>query len=111
VSRPKEQATRPRVCCGSWLCKNPKTLNRDRRSYSSETALVVRLAMEFNFKNELKNIILVAFRYFEFLHSRGQNRKSWPCGGMSALPPINRHCQAVSAGPKSATSVLTHCSK
>jgi hypothetical protein len=59
---------------GSWLCKNPKTLNRDRRSYSSETALVVRLAMEFNFKNELKNIILVAFRYFEFLHSQGQKR-------------------------------------
>jgi hypothetical protein len=28
--------------------------------------------MEFNFKNELKNIILVAFRYFEFLHSQGQ---------------------------------------
>ena len=46
------------VRCG--LCKNPKTLNRDRRSYSSDTALVVRLAMEFNFKNELKNIILVA---------------------------------------------------
>jgi hypothetical protein len=30
--------------------------------------------MEINFKNELKNIILVAFRYFEFLHSQGQSR-------------------------------------
>src|SRR5215475_1946861 len=23
------------VCCGSWLCENVKTLERDRRSYSS----------------------------------------------------------------------------
>jgi hypothetical protein len=70
---------------GSWLCKNAKTLNRDRRSYSSETALVAQLASEFNLEVELENIILVAFRFFKFLHSQGQKRKSQPCGGMSAL--------------------------
>src|SRR5262245_7306795 len=26
---------------GSWLCENAKTHNRDRRSYSSNTALIV----------------------------------------------------------------------
>ena len=42
----------------SWLCKNAKTLNRDRRSYSSKTALVAQRASEFNLEIELKNIIL-----------------------------------------------------
>ena len=63
------------VSDGSWLCKNAKTLNRDRRSCSSKTALVVQLASEFNLEVELKNIILVAFRFFEFLHSQGQSRR------------------------------------
>ena len=49
------------VRLGSWLCENAKTFNRDRRSYSSKTALVVQLASEFNLEVELKNIILVAF--------------------------------------------------
>jgi hypothetical protein len=75
----------PHVGFGSRLCKNAKTINRDRRSYSSKTALVAQLASEFNLEVELKNIILVAFRFFEFLHSQGQKRKSRPCGGMSAL--------------------------
>jgi hypothetical protein len=61
---------------GSWLCKNAKTLNRDRRSYSSETALVAQLASEFNLEVELENIILVAFRFFKFLHSQGQKQAS-----------------------------------
>jgi hypothetical protein len=60
------------VRVGSWLCENAKTLNRDRRSYSSKTALVAQLASEFNLEVELKNIILTAFRVFEFLHSQGQ---------------------------------------
>jgi hypothetical protein len=60
---------------GSWLCKNAKTLNRDRRNYSSKTALVAQLASEFNLEVELKNIILVAFRFFEFLHSQGQKAR------------------------------------
>ena len=65
------------VRLGSWLCKNAKTLNRDRRSCSSKTALVLQLASEFNLEAELKNIILVAFRFFEFLHSQGRE----PTGG------------------------------
>ena len=60
---------------GSWSCKNAKTLNRDRRNYSSKTILVAQLASEFNLEVELKNIILVAFRFFEFLHSQGQKRR------------------------------------
>jgi hypothetical protein len=47
--------------------------------------LVAQLASEFNLEVELKNIILVAFRFFEFLHSQGHYRKwrlrlcSLPC--------------------------------
>jgi len=59
---------------GSWLCENAKTLNRDRRSYSSKTALGLQFESAFNLEIELKNVILVAFRLFEFLHSKGQNR-------------------------------------
>ena len=66
----------PNVRSGSWLCENAKTLNRDRRNYSSKTTLVAQLASEFNLEVELKNIILVAFRFFEFLHSQGQTEKS-----------------------------------
>src|SRR5258707_15650057 len=68
------------VGCGSRLCKNAKTLNRDRRNYSSKTALVAQLASEFNLEVELKNIVLVAFRFYEFLHSQGQSRRfgRWP---------------------------------
>ena len=35
-------------------CKNAKTLNRDRRNYSSKTALVAQLASEFNLEVEMK---------------------------------------------------------
>ena len=76
----------PGVRFGSWLCKNAKRLNRDRRNYSSKTALVAQLASEFNLEVELKNIILVAFRFFEFLHSQGQNRKRPHLNGKSVLP-------------------------
>jgi hypothetical protein len=71
----RRRASFSNVGCGSWLCKNAKTLNRDRRSYSSKTALVAQLASEFNLEVELKNIILIAFRFFEFLHSQGQTEK------------------------------------
>jgi hypothetical protein len=72
----------------------------------------MRLASEFNLEVELKNIILVAFRFFEFLHSQGQKRK-WPrLNGMSVLPsradivrptrhfrfvPVNETARAVGA--------------
>jgi hypothetical protein len=53
---------------GSWLCENAKTLNRDRRSYSSKTVLVAQRASGFNLEIELKNIILRRVSIFEFLH-------------------------------------------
>ena len=59
---------------GSWLCENAKTLNRDRRSYSSKTALVAQRASGFNLEIELKNIILRRVSIFKFLHSQGQTR-------------------------------------
>ncbi len=66
-------------------------------SYSSKTASGHQLAIAFNFNIELKNVILVAFRTFAFLHSQGQKRKSRPCRGMSALPERwgNRPAQLV----------------
>ena len=68
-------------------CKNAKRLKRDRIGYLSKTALVVQHAIEFNLEVELKNIILVAFRYFEFLHSQGHSRRFRDVGCESALPP------------------------
>ncbi|MEH2539447.1 MULTISPECIES: hypothetical protein [unclassified Bradyrhizobium] len=68
---------------GPWLCENAKTLNRDRRSYSSKTALGLQFESAFNLEIELKNAILVTFRLFAFLHSQGQKQKSSP-----ALPYI-----------------------
>ena len=71
---------------GSWPCKNAKKLNRDRKNYSSKTDLVARLASEFNLEVQLKNIILVAFRFSQFLHTQGQTQKSGYSIGRSALP-------------------------
>ena len=51
------------------LCENAKTLNRDRRSYSSKTRLVAQRARGFNLEIELKNIILRRVSIFEFSHS------------------------------------------
>ena len=61
---------------GSWLCKNAKMLNRDRRSYSSKTVLVAQRASGFNLEIELKNIIPRRVSIFEFLHSQGQRLTS-----------------------------------
>ena len=61
------------VRVGSWLCENAKTLNRDRRSYSSKTVLVAQQASGFNLEIELKNIILRRVSIFEFLHSQGHS--------------------------------------
>jgi hypothetical protein len=60
---------------GSWLCENAKTLNRDRRSYSSKTDLVAQHASGFNLEIELKNIILRRVSILEFSHSQGQKQK------------------------------------
>jgi hypothetical protein len=60
--------------------------------------LVAQLASEFNLEVELKNIILVAFRFFEFLHSQGQTQKSAGPAEKSALSStadfVSRACQA-----------------
>src|SRR6266404_6508608 len=70
----KLSLVRPDVRIGSWLCENAKTLNRNRRSYSSKTVLVAQRASGFNLEIELKNIILRHVSIFEFLHSQGQSR-------------------------------------
>lgn len=49
-------------------------LERDRRSHSSKTIVALKLATAFNLDDELKNVILVVFRSFAFLHSQGHSR-------------------------------------
>jgi hypothetical protein len=68
---------------GSWLCENAKTLNRDRRSYSSKTVLVAQRASGFDLEIELKNIILRRVSIFEFLHSQGHSLQGRPSGKFS----------------------------
>jgi hypothetical protein len=63
---------------GSWLCENAKTLNRDRRSYSSKTVLVAQRASGFNLEIEPGNIILRRISIFVFLHSQGHFRTHAP---------------------------------
>ena len=92
------------VRSGSWLCKNAKTLNRDRRSYSSKTALVVQLASEFNLEVELKNIILVALRFFEFLHSQSQKAKYSPGADVFRFGPESELKTDTAGGPVRATN-------
>jgi hypothetical protein len=46
---------------GSWLCENAKTLNRDRRSYSSKTASGLQFPSAFTLEIKLENVLLVAF--------------------------------------------------
>jgi hypothetical protein len=70
---------------GSWLCENAKTLNRDRRSYSSKTVLVAQRASRFNLEIELNNIILRRVSIFEFSHSQGQFQTSASAIPRSAL--------------------------
>jgi len=79
------------VRCGSWLCENAKTLNRDRRSYSSKTVLVAQHASGFNLEIELKNIILRRVSIFEFLHSQGHSRQFGEVRATSGYAPENRH--------------------
>jgi hypothetical protein len=90
------------VRSGSWLCKNAKRLKRDRISYSSKTALVVQHAIQFNLEVELKNIILVAFRYFEFFTQPG--RTEYNSKGFSSGSP---RASACSISARSPTRFLT----
>jgi hypothetical protein len=88
--RPSEHG---HVRFGSWLCENAKTLNRDRRSYSSKTVLDAQRASGFNFEIELKNIILRRVSIFEFLHSQGHSRRFGRTTATSGLHPMNGHSQ------------------
>ena len=56
------------------LCKNAKAINRDRTSYSFKTVSCAHIGSAFNFEIEIKNIILVALRTFEFSHGLGRKR-------------------------------------
>jgi hypothetical protein len=51
-------------------------MSANRRSYLSKTVSGIQFENTFDLEIELKNVILVAFRFFSFLHSQGQNRKS-----------------------------------
>jgi hypothetical protein len=71
---------------GSWLCENANTPEGDRRSYSSKTVSSLKLASILNSDNELKNVILAAFRSFAFLHSQGHFQTSRCVRLRSVLP-------------------------
>ena len=78
------------VRSGSRLCKNAKAINRDRTSYSFKTVSCAHIASAFNFEIEIKNIILVALRTFEFSHSLGHSRlgRTDSRSGHVGFPPI-----------------------
>src|SRR6266849_10122987 len=80
LTPPRHISTLPR------LCENAKAINRDRTSYSFKTVSCAHIASAFNFEIEIKNIILVALRTFEFSHGLGQKRKSDPAILTSVLP-------------------------
>jgi hypothetical protein len=61
---------------GPRLCENAAAINRDRTSSSLKAVFGAHIASAFNFKIELENIILVAFRTFAFSHSLGHKPTS-----------------------------------
>jgi hypothetical protein len=71
---------------GSRPCENAKAINRDRTNYSFKTVSCAHIASAFNFEIEIKNIVLVALRTFEFSHSLGQSRHSDHGPAPSSLP-------------------------
>src|SRR6266849_6127202 len=70
LTPPRHISTLPR------LCENAKEINRDRTSHSFKTVSCAHIASAFNFEIEIKNIILVALRTFEFSHGLDPERKS-----------------------------------
>ena len=60
---------------GPGCVKTPRRSIAIRTSYSFKTGLGPSPASLFNFEVELKNIILVEFRVFEFSHSLGPSRR------------------------------------
>ena len=71
---------RAEVRSGSRLCENAKAINRDRTSYSFKTVSCAHIASAFNFEIEIKNIVLVALRTFEFSHRLG-HEQTWRMRG------------------------------
>jgi hypothetical protein len=72
----RDLARRSDVCFGSWPCENARTLDGDRRSYSSKSILAINRASAFNENDELENVFLAASRSFAFLHGQGQTEKN-----------------------------------
>src|SRR5712672_1963173 len=81
------------VRSGSRLCENTKAINRDRTSSSFKTVSCAHIASAFNFEIEIKNIVLVALRTFEFSHRLGQKRK---CPGPRGTPVLPSGADIVS---------------
>ena len=54
--------------------ENAKAINRGRTSYSFKAFSCAHIASAFNFEIEIKNIVIVALRTFEFSHRLGQYR-------------------------------------
>ena len=59
---------------GPGCVKTRKAINRVRTSYSFKTVSCAHIASAFNFEIEIKNIILVALRTFEFSHGLDPQR-------------------------------------
>jgi hypothetical protein len=70
------------------LCEKPKTIDRDRTSYSFKAAFGAHTTSPFNFEIEPENIILVALRLFEFPHSLGPKRRSAAVSGRAQPKPL-----------------------
>jgi hypothetical protein len=67
-----------------WLCENSETRNRDRTNISSKPR-VQCAKIERVFSSDLsKKNILVAFQFFAFLHTQGQDRRMARVRGTSA---------------------------
>jgi len=66
------------VRSGSWLCENARSLYRNRRSHLSKTVSGIQFENTFDLEIELKNVILVEFRFFAFLRSQGHFGSRWP---------------------------------
>ena len=73
-----QEQTSPEVGVGPRLCENAKAINRNRTSYTSKAFLRAYIASASNFEIELKIIILVRARTFEFSHSLGPSRHIAP---------------------------------
>ena len=96
---------------GSWLCENANTINRDRRGYSSKTALVAARASGLNLEVELENIILRRGSIFEFLHNQGQSRhfgRRPTTSGLPLVTDIVRVGRHVSNVPKTDIGLSGH---